>query len=204
MSKFTIYNPTTKEIGEELEFDDYIKANEFVNAHYPEGYIAKVNPFHFTSDFYSMLKEGHHGAFKYDKNQKCIAITHGYKIYHCNYLSLQDFVSLKDVQRTGLKINVIELSKKDFINLHNSLIDNPTLFHENTGGISNEFLFTHKKKFEKTIIFEDKVNKKLDIFSELQKIRNDLKYALDNKDNNLIGFGINDIDTLLYKIKNND
>ena len=191
MVLYTIYNPTTKEIGEELEFADYPKAKEFVNAHYPEGYIAKVNPFHFTSDFYAMLKEGQHGAFKYDKNQKCIAITHGYNIYHCNYLSLQDFVNLKNVQRTGLKINIIELSKKDFINLHNSLIDNPTYFKD-TDEDKKDFGFQENQDFGSRGVATDidtsaniLLNLKgtnFDVYTKLQKIRND-------------------IDTLLYKIK---
>ena len=119
MSNFVIYNPTTKHIAEETFFEHYHAANQYCKSNYPEGYVAKHEPFHFNSDFKKMLNEGEHPRIKTNRwNEKSAIISEdGKSILHCGGITLQEWVNLGSA---GIKST--QISKIEFINLHNSLI----------------------------------------------------------------------------------
>jgi hypothetical protein len=117
MSIFTIYNPITKHIAEEKFFENYIQANNYCKEKYSKDYIAKHEPFHFGFD--EMLMEGTHPRIKNNHWGKKAAIISedGDNILHCGGITLQEWVNLS---HAGIK--PIQISKVEFINLHNSLI----------------------------------------------------------------------------------
>ena len=119
MSTFTIYNPTTKHIAEEKFFEHYIAANQYCKENYSEGYIAKHEPFHFESDFRKMLNDGTHPRVKTNRwNHKAAIIAEdGKTVLHCGGITVQEWVNMG---AAGIKST--QISKVDFINLHNSLI----------------------------------------------------------------------------------
>jgi hypothetical protein len=119
MSIFTIFNPTTKHIAEETEFAYYQLADKYCKENYPEGYIAKHEPFHFSSEFKKMLSEGTHSRIKTNRwNEKAAIISDdGKTVLHCGGITLQEWVNM---EAAGIKST--QITKVEFINLHNSLI----------------------------------------------------------------------------------
>lgn len=119
MSIFTIYNPATKHIAEEREFTSYIEAGKYCKENYSEGYISKHEPFHFESDFRKMLNEGGHPRIKINRwGQKAAIVSEdGTTVLHCCGITLQEWVNMG---AAGIK--PLQISKVEFINLHNSLI----------------------------------------------------------------------------------
>ena len=119
MSIFTIFNPITKHIAEESFFEHYHAANQYCKENYSADYIAKHEPFHFESDFRKMLMEGTHPRIKTNRwGHKAAIISEDEKtILHCGGITLQEWVNLG---AAGIKHN--QISKVEFINLHNSLI----------------------------------------------------------------------------------
>ena len=117
MSIFTIYNLETKHIAEEKEFKDYIEAGKYCKENYSEGYVAKFEPFHFSSDVQKMLIDSSHSAIKKNKyNQICAVVVGENEIVHCGGITFGDAEMMK---RTGIKYTWI--SKVEFINKVNSL-----------------------------------------------------------------------------------
>lgn len=119
MSIFTIYNPITKHIAEETHFDYYQLADKYCKEKYSADYIAKHEPFHFESDFRKMLLEGTHPRIKTNKwgHKSAIIAEDGKTVLHCGGITLQEWV---DLGAAGIKST--QISKVEFINLHNSLI----------------------------------------------------------------------------------
>jgi len=119
MSTFTIFNPETKHIAEEREFSWYGEANTYCKENYSEGYISKHEPFHFNSEFKKMLKEGTHSRIKTNNRGEKTAIISedGKSILHCGGITLQEWVNMG---AAGIKST--QITKTEFINLHNSLI----------------------------------------------------------------------------------
>jgi hypothetical protein len=119
MSTFTIFNPITKHIAEETFFEHYHDANQYCKENYSVDYIAKHEPFHFSSEFRKMLNEGTHPRIKTNKwgHISAIISEDGKSILHCGGITIQEWVNLG---HAGIKST--QISKVEFINLHNSLI----------------------------------------------------------------------------------
>ena len=113
MHKFTIYNPETKDIAGEFEFEDYIVAREFTEKNYPKGYISQYNPFNFHCDLQKMLKKDNPNSLK-DKRGNIVALRKDGTIYHCGYITVQEWVNMDHY-----KIPNKQISKNDFINMVN-------------------------------------------------------------------------------------
>lgn len=118
MSVFTIYNPITKHIAEEKFFEDYITANQYCKEKYSADYIAKHEPFHFDSEFRKMLMDGTHPRIKTNRWGKAAIISEdGETVLHCGGITIQEGVNMG---AAGIKCT--QITKVEFINLHNSLI----------------------------------------------------------------------------------
>ena len=115
---FTIYNPTTKQIAEELEFSSYIEANTYCKANYPAGYVAEHDPFHFTSNFRKMLNQGMHERVHANPFglHSSIEMEDGTMV-HVGSLTMDEYDYLRKAN-----IPMKQISKTEFIKLHNSLI----------------------------------------------------------------------------------
>jgi hypothetical protein len=116
---FTIFNPTTKEIAEEREFTDYIAAHLYTEKNYPAGFISKCEPFHFSNNFNDMLNEGSHPRVKTNDRGQHVAIIaeDGRTVLHKGAITMGE---LDLMRRQGIPTE--QISKVEFINLHNSLI----------------------------------------------------------------------------------
>jgi hypothetical protein len=116
---FTIYNPTTKEIAEEREFKNYIEAGKYTKENYPEGFVSKHEPFHFSSDFNAMLLEGTHPRIKTNDRGEHVAIIDedSRTVLHKGAITMGQLAYMRRAQ-----IPTKQISKVEFINLHNSLI----------------------------------------------------------------------------------
>ena len=119
MAIFTIYNPVTKHIAEEREFQDYQKADRYCREQYGEGYISGHEPFHFNDGFRKMLKEGTHDRIKTNIwGERAAIISEDEKsIYHCGKLTIGELLNIR-----AAGIEIVNISKVEFINLHNSLV----------------------------------------------------------------------------------
>ena len=119
MSIFTIFNPATKHIAEETFFEHYHAAEKYRKENYSDDYICKHEPFHFNSNFKKMLNEGNHSRIKLNrwKEKAAIISEDGNTIFHCGGITIQEWVNLG---AAGIKST--QISKTEFINLHNSLI----------------------------------------------------------------------------------
>ena len=119
MSIFTIYNPVTKHIAEEKFFENYIAADKYCKTNYTEGYIAKHEPFHFESGFRKMLMDGTHPRIKTNKwgHKAAIIAEDRETVLHCGGITLQEWVNM---ETAGIKST--QITKVEFISLHNSLI----------------------------------------------------------------------------------
>ena len=118
MSVFTMINRSTKEIGEEKEFKDYIEARKYCAENYGEGWESKYDPFHFNSDVYKFLKTGNHSDIKFDDRGHVNAIINDGVVNHCGFITLGEH---QEMRSHGIKMKSI--SKREFIELHNALIE---------------------------------------------------------------------------------
>ena len=119
MSVFTIYNPITKHIAEETFFEHYHAANQYCKENYSADYVAKHEPFHFETDFRKMLMEGTHPRIKTNRwgRKAAIISEDGKTVLHCGGITLQEWVNM---DHYGVPMK--QISKVEFINLHNSII----------------------------------------------------------------------------------
>jgi hypothetical protein len=119
MSTFTIFNPETRHIACEMEFPHYHAADAYRKEHFAEGYIAKHEPFHFSSNFKRMLAPGTHERVKTNRWGDAAAIVgdDGRTIYHCGGITLGEWDAMNRA-----RIPSVHISKTQFINLHNSLV----------------------------------------------------------------------------------
>jgi hypothetical protein len=113
MSIFTIFNPKTKHIAEETFFEHYHAANQYCKENYAIDYIAKHEPFHFSSEFRKMLNEGTHPRIKTNKwgHVSAIISEDGKSILHCGGITIQEWVNLG---HAGIKST--QITKTEFIN----------------------------------------------------------------------------------------
>jgi len=118
MSIFTIYNPTTKELGEEKEFKNYIDAGQYCRMNYPEGFVSKHEPFHFNKDFEAMLKDstGIEDVKRNDRGQ-VVAIIADNVVINCGKITMGEFEFMR---KAGIKTKSV--SYYEFIKLHNALV----------------------------------------------------------------------------------
>jgi hypothetical protein len=116
MRQYIIYNKSTKHIVEK-EFSDFEKAEQYRKKSLSSSYTVKQSPFDDSNEFRSMLRKGFHYQFMYDIQGVCGIMRNGY-LLHCGYISIITIYILKTQN-----INVKEISKIDFINLHNELLE---------------------------------------------------------------------------------
>ena len=115
MSLFTMINRSTKEIGEELFFENYMKAGKFCKDNYSEGWEAVHEPF--TFGFKKFLKEGTHKDI-FQGRFGPIAIKKDDVIYECGKITVQEYVNMK-----AARIKMKSISKREFLIMHNKLVE---------------------------------------------------------------------------------
>jgi hypothetical protein len=115
MPKFTIFNPATKMIVGEFEFNDFRDAEKFTNENYP-GYMSKYQPFHFEIDFNSMLVDNGHPDVLYNDRKRiiCIKVEKRNQIITAGQMTMNE---LEQVRQIRCKVKFV--SNLEFIRINN-------------------------------------------------------------------------------------